>query len=140
MLFRLGKISRGGPVGPGLFFIVPCMDTIVVTDLRTMSFDVPTQEILTKDGVTVNVDAVVYYKIKGPLAAVCNVSDYAQSTKLLASSTLCTTLGTKMLSELLSDRDSIAKDILAHLDGATNEWGILVRMKSNNYFILGYNV
>ena len=115
-------------MGPGLFFIVPCMDNIVVTDLRTVSFDVPPQEILTKDSVTVNVDAVVYYKIKDPMAAVCNVSDYAKSTKLLASTTLRTILGTKILSELLSDREIIAKDILAHLDGATDPWGILVRI------------
>jgi len=126
VLFRLGRISRGGPVGPGLFFIVPCMDNIVVTDLRTVSFDVPPQEILTKDSVTVNVDAVVYYKIKDPMAAVCNVSDYSKSTKLLASTTLRTILGTKILSELLSDREIIAKDILTHLDGATDPWGILV--------------
>lgn len=126
VLFRLGRISRGGPVGPGLFFIVPCMDNIVVTDLRTVSFDVPPQEILTKDSVTVNVDAVVYYKIKDPMAAVCNVADYAKSTKLLASTTLRTILGTKILSELLSDREIIAKDILTQLDGATDPWGILV--------------
>ena len=103
------------------------MDNIVVTDLRTVSFDVPPQEILTKDSVTVNVDAVVYYKIKDPMAAVCNVADYAKSTKLLASTTLRTILGTKILSELLSDREIIAKDILAQLDGATDPWGILVK-------------
>ena len=97
MLFRLGRIKRGGAVGPGLFFIVPCMDNIIVTDLRTVSFDVPPQEILTKDSVTVNVDAVVYYKIRDPMAAVCNVADYAKSTKLLASTTLRTILGTKIL-------------------------------------------
>ena len=97
-----------------------------MTDLRTVSFDVPPQEILTKDSVTVNVDAVVYYKIKDPMAAVCNVADYAKSTKLLASTTLRTILGTKILSELLSDREIIAKDILAQLDGATDPWGILV--------------
>ena len=103
------------------------MDSIVVTDLRTVSFDVPPQEILTKDSVTVNVDAVVYYKIKDPMAAVCNVADFAKSTKLLASTTLRTILGTKILSELLSDREIIAQDILSHLDGATDPWGILVR-------------
>ena len=98
----------------------------MVTDLRTVSFDVPPQEILTKDSVTVNVDAVVYYKIKDPMAAVCNVADYAKSTKLLASTTLRTILGTKILSELLSDREIIAKDILTQLDSATDPWGILV--------------
>ena len=103
------------------------MDNIAVCDLRTVSFDVPPQEILTKDSVTVAVDAVVYYKIREPLAAVCNVADYAKSTKLLASTTLRTILGTKNLAEILSDREFIAKDILAHLDGATDPWGIQVR-------------
>merc|ERR1712140_124863 len=126
VIFRLGRVKKGGAVGPGLFFIIPCMDTIQVVDLRTVSFDVPPQEILTKDSVTVAVDAVVYYKIREPLAAVCNVQDYAKSTKLLASTALRTILGTKNLAEILSDREFIAKDILAHLDGATDPWGIQV--------------
>jgi len=126
VIFRLGRIKRGGPVGPGLFFIVPCMDTIVVTDLRTVSFDVPPQEILTKDSVTVAVDAVVYYKISSPMQAVCNVNDYAKSTKLLASTTLRTILGTRNLSEILSDREHIAKDMLTNLDLATDPWGVKV--------------
>ena len=88
---------------------------IVVCDLRTISFDVPPQEILTKDSVTVAVDAVIYYKINSPMSAVCNVSDYAKSTKLLASTTLRTILGTKNLSEILSDRENIAEDILSNL-------------------------
>merc|ERR1712227_876670 len=122
VIFRLGRVKKGGAVGPGLFFIVPCMDQIVVTDLRTVSFDVPPQEILTKDSVTVAVDAVIYYKISSPLSAVCNVSDYAKSTKLLASTTLRTILGTKNLSEILSDRETIAEDILSNLDSATDPW------------------
>lgn len=143
-------MKKGGAVGPGLFFIVPCMDQIVVCDLRTISFDVPPQEILTKDSVTVAVDAVVYYRIRNPLAAVCNVADYSKSTKLLASTTLRfifaftfkyvwllqqrtsfslrTILGTKSLSEILSDREFIAKDILAGLDTATDPWGIQVHL------------
>jgi erythrocyte band 7 integral membrane protein len=131
VIFRLGRIKKGGAVGPGLFFIIPCMDNIVVTDLRTVSFDVPPQEILTKDSVTVAVDAVVYYKIMNPLSAVCNVEDYARSTKLLSSTTLRTILGTKNLSEILSDREFIAKDILAHLDAATDPWGIKVGLISD---------
>merc|ERR1712025_912457 len=87
VIFRLGRIKKGGAQGPGLFFIIPCIDQCVVVDLRTVSFDVPPQEILTKDSVTVAVDAVVYYNIRNPMAAVCNVSDYSKSTKLLASTT-----------------------------------------------------
>merc|ERR1719370_2624708 len=97
VIFRLGRIKKGGAVGPGLFFIVPCMDSIVTVDLRTVSIDIPPQEILTKDSVTVAVDAVVYYKIMNPLAAVCNVENFASSTKLLSSTTLRTVLGTKTI-------------------------------------------
>jgi erythrocyte band 7 integral membrane protein len=126
VIFRLGRVKRGGPVGPGLFFIVPCMDQIIVTDLRTVSFDVPPQEILTKDSVTVAVDAVVYYRISSPLSAVCNVADFAKSTKLLASTTLRTVLGTKNLAEILSDRETIATHLLDLLDTATDPWGVKV--------------
>ena len=62
VIFRLGRVKSGGPVGPGIFFIVPCMDQIIVTDLRTVTFDVRPQEILTKDSVIISVDAVVYYR------------------------------------------------------------------------------
>lgn len=126
VIFRLGRVKRGGAVGPGLFFIIPCMDSIQVVDLRTVSFDVPPQEILTKDSVTVAVDAVVYYKINNPMSAVCNVTNAAQSTRLLASTTLRNTLGTKTLQDILADREDIAKTILEHLDSATDPWGIRV--------------
>merc|ERR1711953_422392 len=126
VLFRLGRVKRNGTVGPGMFFIVPCLDTIMVIDLRTVSFDVPPQEILTRDSVTVAVDAVVYYKIRTPMTAVCNVEDYAKSTKLLAATTLRTVLGTRNLSEILSDRELIADSILHGLDEATDPWGIKV--------------
>merc|ERR1712083_586890 len=126
VIFRLGRVKRGGAVGPGLFFIIPCMDTIQVVDLRTVSFDVPPQEILTKDSVTVAVDAVVYYKINNPMSAVCNVTNASQSTRLLASTTLRNALGTKSLQEILSDREATAQEILSHLDAATDEWGIRV--------------
>merc|ERR1712203_372706 len=120
VIFRLGRVKKGGAVGPGLFFIIPCMDQIVVTDLRTVSFDVPPQEILTKDSVTVAVDAVVYFKISNPMAAVCNVNNAPQATKLLASTTLRNTLGTKTLSEILADREAIAGHMLESLDLATD--------------------
>ena len=98
----------------------------MVIDLRTVSFDVPPQEILTRDSVTVAVDAVVYYKINSPMDATCNVEDFAKSTKLLASTTLRTILGTKSLSEILSDREIISGDILFHIDRATDPWGVKV--------------
>ena len=110
------------------------MDTIVVTDLRTVTFDVPPQEILSKDSVTVAVDAVVYYKIRDPMAAVCNVQDSAKSTRLLASTTLRNILGTKTLAEILSDREVIGENLLTQLDTATDPWGIEVIIISTNLF------
>jgi len=126
VIFRLGRVKKGGAVGPGLFWIIPCIDTIQVVDLRTVSFDVPPQEVLTKDSVTVAVDAVVYYKIANPMFSVCNVANASQSTKLLASTTLRTILGTKSLQEILADRDQTSKQILSQLDAATDPWGIRV--------------
>ena len=81
---------------------------------------------LTRDSVTVTVDAVVYYRISSPMAAVCNVSDFSKSTKLLASTTLRTVLGTKNLAEILSDREAIATHLLELLDTATDPWGVKV--------------
>jgi len=126
VIFRLGRVKKGGAVGPGLFFIIPCMDDIRVVDLRTISFDVPPQEILTKDSVTVQVDAVCFFKVSEPMASVCNVEDASSSTKLLASTTLRNILGTKSLQEILSDRESTAVTILQQLDEATDPWGIKV--------------
>ncbi|XP_023325368.1 erythrocyte band 7 integral membrane protein [Eurytemora carolleeae] len=126
VIFRLGRVKKGGAVGPGLFWIIPCIDSIQVVDLRTVSFDVPPQEILSKDSVTVAVDAVVYYKISNPMASVCNVTNASQSTRLLASTTLRTILGTKTLQEILADREHTAATILEQLDAATDPWGIRV--------------
>ena len=126
VIFRLGRVKKGAAVGPGLFWIIPCIDNIQVVDLRTISFDVPPQEILSKDSVTVAVDAVVYYKISNPMASVCNVTNASQSTRLLASTTLRTILGTKTLQEILADRENTAAAILEQLDAATDPWGIRV--------------
>ena len=95
-------------------------------DLRTESFDVPPQEVLTKDSVTIAVDAVVYYKVENPLFSVCNVCNASKSTKLLASTTLRTILGTHSLQEILNDREHSAIAILEQLVEATHPWGIRV--------------
>ncbi len=126
IIFRMGQVKEGGPVGPGLFIVLPFIDQVRVVDLRTVAFNVPPQEILSKDSVTVQVDAVVYYKIYNPMDAVCNVLNTAVSTQLLASSTLRMVLGTKNLSEILSDRENTAVVISKELDKATDEWGIKV--------------
>lgn len=124
VIFRLGRLV--GAKGPGLFFILPCMDEIQRVDLRTVSFDIPPQEILTKDSVTCAVDAVVYYRVFNPEASVTNVANAAYSTKLLAQTTLRNQLGAVTLAGLLSERDSIADRMQNILDEATDPWGIKV--------------
>ncbi|RWS01471.1 band 7 protein-like isoform X2 [Dinothrombium tinctorium] len=126
VIFRLGRLVRGGAAGPGIFFIIPCIDTYSKVDLRTVSFDVPPQEILSRDSVTVAVDAVVYFRISNATVAVSNVEDYARSTRLLAATTLRNVLGTKNLSEILSERESISHVMQSNLDEATDPWGVKV--------------
>ncbi|XP_050342909.1 band 7 protein AGAP004871-like isoform X1 [Nymphalis io] len=126
VIFRLGRLRKGGVRGPGLFFILPCVDTYRKVDLRTVSFDVPPQEVLTRDSVTVAVDAVVYYRIKEPLNAVVRVADYSASTRLLAATTLRNVLGMRDLAQLLSDREAISHMMQANLDVATDPWGVEV--------------
>jgi len=126
VIFRLGRLRSGGAKGPGLFFIVPCIDTYRLIDLRMGAFDVPPQEILTRDSVTVSVDAVVYYQVSNPLAAVCNNDDYNRSTRLLAATTLRNILGTRNLSEILAEREAIGQSMHSCLEEATNPWGVHV--------------
>ncbi|CAG2118479.1 unnamed protein product, partial [Medioppia subpectinata] len=126
VIFRLGRLVKGGAKGPGLFFIIPCIDNYRCVDLRTVSFNVPPQEILSKDSVTVKVDAVVYYRISNATIAICNVEDYSISTRLLAATSLRNILGTKNLSDILADRESISHNLQATLDEATNPWGVKV--------------
>jgi len=125
VLFRLGRVHPE-PKGPGLFCITPCVDDINKVDLRTVSFDIPPQEVLTKDSVTVAVDGVVYYRVRDPMMSVINVEDCQQSTKLLAQTTLRNILGMKTLAEILTDRDSIAHYMQKTLDEGTDPWGVRV--------------
>jgi erythrocyte band 7 integral membrane protein len=126
VIFRLGRLMKGGAKGPGIFFIIPCIDTYRKVDLRTVSFDVPPQEVLSKDSVTVAVDAVVYYRISNATIAISNVADYGHSTRLLAATTLRNILGTRNLSEMLSERENISHLIMNILDEATDAWGVKV--------------
>ncbi|XP_068901090.1 band 7 protein AGAP004871-like isoform X4 [Tenebrio molitor] len=126
VIFRLGRLRTGGARGPGIFFILPCVDSYCKVDLRTVSFDVPPQEALTKDSVTVTVDAVVYYRIQDPLNAVTKVTNYSNSTRLLAMTTLRNILGTRNLAEVLSDREAISHAMQTSLDVATDPWGVKV--------------
>ncbi|XP_023332082.1 mechanosensory protein 2 isoform X1 [Eurytemora carolleeae] len=126
VIFRLGRLKKGGASGPGLFFILPCIDKYSCVDLRTVSYEVPPQEMLSRDSVTVSVDAVCFYKVSNPLAAVCNVGAYMHSTNLLVATSLRNVLGTKTLAEILSEREMICHLMEAILDEATRPWGVKV--------------
>lgn len=126
VLFRLGRLQSGGAKGPGLFCVIPCTDEFKLVDLRTVSFDVPPQEILTKDSVTIAVDAVVYYRVQDATMSIANVANADGATRLLAQTTLRNILGTKSLSEVLTDREFISAGMQSTLDEATDPWGIKV--------------
>lgn len=128
VVLRLGRLRPGGAKGPGLMFIVPCVDQYQKVDLRTTSLDVPPQDILTKDSVTVSVDAVVYYRINNPLDVVLQVIDPAYCCQLLAMTTLRNVTGLYMLIELVSAKKTLSKKIKSMLDstGATDPWGIRI--------------
>merc|ERR1719432_695857 len=126
VIFRLGRLLHGGSRGPGIFFVLPCIESYQKVDLRTITLGVPPQEVLTKDSVTVSVDAVVYYRVSNATVSVANVEDAHSSTRLLAQTTLRNILGTKNLHEILSDRESISSSMQSVLDEATTAWGIKV--------------
>ncbi|TMW52412.1 hypothetical protein DOY81_002501 [Sarcophaga bullata] len=126
VIFRLGRLMAGGAKGPGIFFILPCIDSYDRVDLRTRTYDVPPQEVLTKDSVTVSVDAVVYYRVSNATVSIANVENAHHSTRLLAQTTLRNTMGTRHLHEILSERMTISGTMQLQLDEATDAWGIKV--------------
>lgn len=124
VIFRLGRLS--GVKGPGIFFIIPFIDRATKIDLRIVAIDVPKQAIITRDNVTVEVDAVVYYKVVEPGAAITQVENYMFATSTLSQTTLRDVLGQMELDELLSERENINKQIQGLLDAYTDPWGIKV--------------
>ena len=124
VIFRLGRFI--GAKGPGLFFIIPFADRFVKIDLRTVAFDVPSQRVVTKDNVSVNVDAVVYYRVYDPGKAVNQVENYLMATNLLAQTTLRDVLGQVELDDLLTKRDELSKRIGSIVDELTDPWGVKV--------------
>ncbi|XP_037936839.1 stomatin-like isoform X2 [Teleopsis dalmanni] len=126
VIFRLGRLREDKTYGPGLVFYLPCIDDFLKIDLRTFSLDVPPQEILTKDSVTIYCDAVVFHRIEKPLLAVIQVERVGKATQLLAQTTLRKVAGTKMLVELLTDREAIANEVSVILDEGTTPWGVKV--------------
>jgi len=124
VIFRLGRLL--GIKGPGLVFIIPIIDSTIRLDLRTRVIDVPKQRVITKDNVTVDVDAVVYYRITDPQKAVVEVQRYEVATSLLAQTTLRDILGTQSLDDLLSKREELNKSLQTIIDQGTDPWGIKV--------------
>lgn len=124
VIFRLGRLA--GIKGPGLVFIIPVIDRVIKMDLRTRVIDVPKQRVITKDNVTVDVDAVVYFKVVDPEKAVVEVQRYDVATSLQAQTTLRDVLGGQSLDELLSNREELNKSLQTIIDTATDPWGIKV--------------
>lgn len=124
VIFRLGRLQ--GIKGPGLVFIIPIIDSIIKLDLRTRVIDVPKQRVITEDNVTVDVDAVVYFRVVDPEKAVVEVQRYDVATGLQAQTTLRDVLGRQDLDELLSNREELNKSLQTIIDNATDPWGIKV--------------
>lgn len=124
VIFRLGRVV--GAKGPGLFFIIPVIDKVVKISLRTQTFDVKPQEIITKDNVPVKVNAVTYFRVVDPNKAIVEVENYRLATLQIAQTTLRGVLGQVELDELLTERDKINQKLQQIIDGQTDPWGIKV--------------
>lgn len=124
VIFRLGRYS--GVKGPGLFLIIPIIDRVMLLDLRVVTIDVQKQVVITRDNVTVDVDAVIYYRVIDPAKAVIQVENYRVATSLLAQTTLRDVLGQIELDDLLSKREELNLKLQEILDRHTDPWGIKV--------------
>ncbi len=124
VIFRLGRII--GAKGPGLFLVIPGVDKLIKVDLRITVVDVPEQKIITKDNVTVGVDAVVYYKVMDPVMAVMKIENYHYAVMMLAQTTLRDVIGQVELDELLTNREKLNVELQKILDELTDPWGIKV--------------
>jgi regulator of protease activity HflC (stomatin/prohibitin superfamily) len=125
VIFRLGRLLPE-PKGPGLFILIPIVDRMVKVDLRTITLNVPPQEVITKDNVPVRVNAVAYFRIVEPKAAIVQVENFMAATSQIAQTTLRSVLGQHMLDELLSERDKINAILQSIIDEATSPWGVKV--------------
>jgi len=124
VLFRLGRLV--GQRGPGLFFIIPFVDRMVKVDLRVITMDVPSQEVITKDNVTVRVNAVVFFRVVNPEDSVVKVMDHIRATSQISQTTLRNVLGQSELDELLSQRETLNQKLAIIIDEHTDPWGIKV--------------
>jgi regulator of protease activity HflC (stomatin/prohibitin superfamily) len=124
VIFRLGRLQ--GAKGPGIFFIIPIVDRMIKVDLRVVTLDIPTQEAITRDNVTVSVNAVAYFRVIDPNDAIVQVEDYERATWQIAQTSLRSVLGQSDLDELLIHRDKINQKLQQIVDEATEPWGIKV--------------
>ena len=124
VVFRLGRVI--GAKGPGLFILIPIVDKMMRVDLRTVTLDIPPQDVITRDNVTIKVNAVVYFKVVDPNRAVIEVENFLLATSKLAQTTLRSILGQAELDELLAARDAINHKLQAILDQQTEPWGVKV--------------
>jgi regulator of protease activity HflC (stomatin/prohibitin superfamily) len=125
IIFRLGRLLPE-PKGPGLFILIPIVDRMVKVDLRTITLNIPPQEVITKDNVPARVNAVAYFRIVDPKAAIVQIENFMVATSQIAQTTLRSVLGQHLLDELLSERDKINAILQEIIDEATAPWGIKV--------------
>jgi regulator of protease activity HflC (stomatin/prohibitin superfamily) len=127
VVFRLGRLL-GDPKGPGLFLLIPVIDRMVQVELRTITLVIPPQEVISKDNVPVRVNAVAYFRVVNPVAAIVEVADFGLATLQIAQTTLRSVLGQHTLDELLSERDKINQILQKIIDEQTEPWGIKVNV------------
>lgn len=128
VIFRWGRLARGivGGNGPGVIIILPLIDRMVRVSMRTVTMDVPPQDVITRDNVTVKVNAVVYFRVVDPQRAIVQVEDYLYATSMMAQTTLRSVLGQSQLDDLLSKREQINADLQRIIDQQTEPWGVKV--------------
>ena len=124
VVFRLGRLV--GPRGPGLILLIPFVERMQKVDLRTVTMEIPAQEVITRDNVTVKVNAVSYFRVLDPNAATVNVADYIRATSQIAQTTLRSVLGQSSLDDLLSEREKINLELQQIIDQQTEPWGVKV--------------
>jgi regulator of protease activity HflC (stomatin/prohibitin superfamily) len=126
VIFRLGRVI--GAKGPGLFFIIPIIDKMVKVNLQTVTADIPPQDVITKDNVTLRVNAVTYFNVVDPVRAVVAIQNYLVATSQIAQTTLRSILGQVELDDLLIKRDDINTELQQIIDGVTDPWGVKVTL------------
>jgi regulator of protease activity HflC (stomatin/prohibitin superfamily) len=126
VLFRLGRVAPENLKNPGLRLLLPVIDRMQKVDLRTVTFDVPPQEVITKDNVTIKVNAVIYFNVLNPVDAVLKIANHVTATSLYAQTSLRNILGQHELDEILAEREKIGQALQRIIDQATDAWGVKV--------------